>query len=98
MVGGVVGVDVRLGFNVVRNVEVVVQVGVAVEVGVVVDEIEGGPPLGENGAATVGSLDRKPAAKSSFGHEPVSHGFDLQHPRNGGFVELQVYQSPAEHS
>ena len=51
---------------------------------------------GKNPAASFGFEERKPAAKSAFGH-PDLHGFDLQHPKNGGDVPVHVYQLPLEH-
>ena len=47
--------------------------------------------LTRNGAATLGFEERNPAVKSPGGHPLLAHGFDLQQPKNGGVVPVQVY-------
>ena len=59
------------------------EVGADVEVADVV--------LVRNAAATLGFEERNPAVKSPWGHPLLAHGFDLQQPRNGGVVPVQVY-------
>ena len=56
------------------------------------------PPDGLKAAAIFGFDDRKPAVRSPNG-QPSVHGFDLQHPINGGVVAAQVYHLlPIGHS
>ena len=56
------------------------------------------PPDGLKAAAIFGFDDRNPAVISPNG-QPSVHGFDLQHPINGGVVAAQVYHLlPVGHS
>ena len=80
-IGGIplVEVEVAAADEVVTEVEV----GAEDEVADVV--------LARNGAATLGFEERNPAVKSPGAHPLLAHGFDLQQPRNGGVVPVQVY-------
>ena len=55
-------------------------------------------PDGSNAAAIFGLDDKNPAVMSPTG-QPLEHGFDLQHPMNGGLVKAHVYHLlPVGHS
>lgn len=51
----------------------------------------GEPPDGLNAAASCGFEERNPAVRSPTGQPFWLQGLDLQQPKNGGSVALQVY-------